>query len=50
MCRPQTCHTPTGEHEDMQLQVEVEGGPGGRLMLTDTGDDGDVVLGIGWVQ
>ena len=36
------------KHED--LEVEVEGGPGGGLMLTDRGDDGDVVLGVGWVQ
>ena len=38
------------EHKHQHLQVEVEGGPGGRLMFRDRGDDRDVVLGIGGVQ
>lgn len=41
---------PDGEEEHEQLQIEVEGAPRGRLVLRDGGDDGDVVLGIGWVQ
>ena len=34
----------------MQLEVKVERGPGGRLVLADGGDDGNVVLGIGRVE
>ena len=41
---------PHRKHEDQKLQVEVEGGPGGGLVLRHRGDDGDVVLGIGRVQ
>ena len=37
---------PTWKHEDQQLQVEVEGGPGGGLVLGHGGNDGDVVLGV----
>ena len=40
----------TWEHEDQQLEVKVERGPGSRLVLTDGGDDGDVVLGIGRIE
>ena len=39
-----------GEEEGEDLQVEVEGGPRGRLVLRDGGDDRDVVLGVGGVQ
>lgn len=40
----------TWEHEDKQLQVKVVGGPSGGLVLRHRGDDGDVVLGVRWVQ
>ena len=40
----------TWKQEDEELQVKVEGGPGGGLVLTDRGNDGDVILGIGWVK
>ena len=39
-----------GEEEGQDLQVEVEGGPRGRLVLGHGGDDGDVVLGVGGVE
>ena len=39
-----------GEEEHHQLEVEVEGGPGGGLVLRHGGDDGDVVLGVRGVQ
>ena len=39
-----------GEEEGEDLQVEVEGGPRGRLVLGHGGDDGDVVLGVGGVE
>ena len=38
------------EEEHEQLQIKVEGGPGGGLMLRNRGDDGDVVLGVGGVK
>ena len=38
------------EEEGEDLEVEVEGGPRGRLVLRDGGDDRDVVLGVGRVQ
>lgn len=40
----------TGKHEDEQLQVKVERGPRGRLVLTDRGNDRDVVLCVGGIQ
>ena len=39
-----------GEEEGEDLEVEVEGGPRGRLVLRHGGDDRDVVLGVGGVQ
>ena len=33
------------EHEDHEVQVEVEGGPSRGLVLRDGRDDGNVVLG-----
>lgn len=38
------------KHEDEQLQVKIVGGPGGRLMLRDRGNDGNVVFCIGGVK
>ena len=40
----------TWEKKHQDLEVKVEGGPGGRLVLTDGGNDGDIVLSIGWIQ
>ena len=40
----------TWKHEDQKLEVKVERGPCGGLMLTDRGNDGNVVLGIGRVE
>ena len=42
----ESCREEKGE----DLEVEVEGGPRGRLVLRDGGDDRDVVLGVGGVQ
>lgn len=38
------------KEKDQQLQVKVEGGPGGGLVLGNGGDDGDVVLGVGGIE
>ena len=39
-----------GDEDHQVLQVEEVGGPGGGLMLTYRGDDGDVLLGVGGVE
>ena len=38
------------EHEHQELQVKVERRPRGWLMLTNGGNDGDVVLGVRGIQ
>lgn len=40
----------TGKQEHQKLQIKVKGGPSCRLMLTDGGNDGDVILGIRGIQ
>lgn len=37
---------PDGKHEDEELEIEVETGPGRRLMFGYRGNDGDVVFGV----
>ena len=39
-----------GKHEHVELKVKVERTPSGRLMFWNWCDDGDVVLGIRWIQ
>ena len=38
------------EHDDEQVEIKIEGGPGCRLVFWHWGYDWDVVLGIGGVQ
>ena len=38
------------EEKGEDLEIKVEGGPGGGLVLGHGGDDRNVVLGIGGVQ
>lgn len=40
----------TWEHEAEELEVKVEGRPGGRLVLADRGNNWNIVLGIGGVE
>ena len=40
----------TWTEENQDLEVKVERRPAGRLVLTDRGNDGDVVLGIRRIQ
>ena len=40
----------TWEEKDEHLQVEVERAPRGRLMLRHRRDNGNVILGVAWVE
>ena len=40
----------TWKQDGENLQIKVERGPRGRLMLRYRGDDRDVVLGVRWIQ